>query len=431
MIFNSAQNTTIKRVFLFEPCLGKMTGHWESNARRFRDEFLKRGIEMKVFCQTDPNPEILEQYDAIPVFATNPFNPMPDQAAFDTEYEKFSADFNKINKDLFQKGDLLLFCTVLPQTHKAAMEWLHPIIKKSGPKAGFIFMIAPNDFPADVNSRKYRLFTKLTRFQFLRKRLLKRLYTWPGCAHIDFYKNYIHQFNDKNEQTGYYYFGGSEEYRMNFEQIFGTPTRLLPFPTISHTLDNVKAREPSKSGKIRIGYFGHSSLEKGGQFLEHIINATTAKCNNVEFHLHINPNIHTEEILAKLTSVTRPNVTFYKGHRSYQELIDLMHSVDINLLPYSPVKYAGAPSMVFTEAVNAGNVLVAPNYTWLSREAEKIGAGYCLFNDYNQESIANALIKAVHKFKRLKQKMPRAKKLFLREHNITRYMDSILKAVSA
>lgn len=427
---NTITSQAVKRVFIFEPCLGSMTGHWESNTRRFRDEFVQRGIEVIVFCQKNPSPEILEQYNAIPVFTTHPFNPVTDKDSFEREYQQFKNDYNNIDKSLFKKGDLLLFNTIVPHTHKAVMEWLGAIVRPDGPKAVFIFMIAANDFHVNLDSWKYRLQAKLTRYKYFRKKFLRRLYLWPDCDYIQFYKSYAHLFNSKNESAGYYYFSGCEEFAMNFEDILDTRVRTLPFPTITHHAMGTNTIPRLDNDIVRVGYFGHSSLEKGAQFLEYVVTRTLKECKNVQFDLHINPNIHSKEILTKFAETPRENVNFFLGHRSYEELVGLMRAVDINLLPYSQLKYAGVPSMVFTEAVNAGNVVVVPNYTWLSREAEKIKGGYTLFDFYNQESIAEAVITAVKKIKRLKRKVPCGRERFLLEHNIKRYMDIIVDTVS-
>lgn len=160
-----------------------------------------------------------------------------------------------------------------------------------------------------------------------------------------------------------------------------------------------------------------------------IIKNTLEKFPEVEFILHVNPNIHTEEILKEFDT-PKENVTCYHGHLDSDKLAELIRSVDINLLAYCPKKYAGMPSMGFTEAMCAGNVVVTPEYTWLSREAVKHGTGNVSFKHFTQESITTALLNAIKNFPKLHAKTKRGSKRFLRSNNIKTYMDKILKAVN-
>lgn len=419
-------NRPIRRVFIFEPCLGKMTGHWESNCRRFFKELLERGIEVKIFCQVNPDHTIVKDLDVIPVFTHYSFADTTDPQIFDQEVEGFTSDFSKIDKSMFGKNDLLLFTTVMPQSHKAAMEWLGDIISLEGPRAAFIFMIGGGDFKDDYLQKKWLLKMSRFKFKWLRKLIMKPLFEWKDSIYKKQYKTYIRRYRNRNEKAGYYYFGGCEEYSMNYERIFGVRVRTLPFPTVINPPreDLVSTMEQKK--EISIGYFGHASLEKGAQFLEYIVKRTLEVHPRVRFVLHINPNIHTQELLKKFNEPLT-NVTCYYGHRDHEELSKLLQSVDINLLPYAPVKYAGLPSMVFTEAICAASVVVIPQYTWLSRAAESIGAGHVAFESYDQVSIAEALIQAIDKYSELKRKTMQARERFLAQNNVKNYLDQILE----
>lgn len=429
MMKDQSKTQKISRVFIFEPCLGKMTGHWESNCRRFTNELTQQGIEVKVFCQQNPDPKIVKGLDVIPVFTHYSFADTNDPADFKREVTGFASDYSKIDKSIFKEGDLLLFTTVMPQSHKATMEWLDGLISPKGPKAAFIFMIGAGDFKDDYLQKK--LLLRMSRFKLLRKFVMKRLFEWKDSLYKRQYKTYISNFHDKNEKAGYYYFGGCEEYTMNFNLIFGVQVRTLPFPTvINPPKDETHSTRKQDKNEIRIGYFGHASLEKGAQFLEHIVKKTLKAHPNVKFDLHINPNIHTQDILKKFNEPIT-NVTCYHGHRSHEELTNLIQNVDINLLPYAPAKYAGLPSMVFTEAVCAASILVIPQHTWLSRTAETIKAGYIAFEPYDQESIAKALIKAINMYPKLKRKTLHARKRFLAENNVSNYINKILQATQS
>ena len=179
----------IKRVYLFEPCFGKMTGHWESNCRRFSAEFKRLGIPFHIFCQTDPNPEIVSGLDITPVFSSASFADISTPALFEQETNSFANDHKKIDASQFKEGDLLLFTTVMPQSHKAAMAWLEPIIKPKGPNAAFIFMIGAGDFDSYFMKRKFAL--ALLNVPILRQFAMRSLYTWNDSLYKKLYKTYI------------------------------------------------------------------------------------------------------------------------------------------------------------------------------------------------------------------------------------------------
>lgn len=416
---------TIKRVFIFEPCLGTLTGHWESNCRRFSDELSRREIEVKIFCQINPDPNIINGLNVIPVFSHHSFADISTTETFDSETARFTKDYASIDKRMFKHGDLLLFTTVMPHSHKATMGWLADIIRPTGPKAAFIFMIGAGDFKD--NYQKNKLLLALSRLPFLRDSnlVLKPLFEWKDSIYKTHYRTYIDQFSRKKEEDGYYYFGGCKEYSINFQSLFNVKVRTLPFPTV---VKDLPLKEPNNGNELTIGYFGHASLEKGAQFLSHIVKNTLKKYPNVKFILHINPNIHTEEILKEF-NVPIPNVTCYHGHLDHEELSRLIFSADINLLPYAPVKYAGLPSMVLTDAICAASVVVTPQYTWLSRTVEKIKMGHVSFANYTAESITNSLCKAIKHYKKLRQKTKPAREKFLKTNNVANYIDEILKVI--
>ncbi|HEX4046058.1 MAG TPA: glycosyltransferase [Gammaproteobacteria bacterium] len=413
------------RVFIIEPCLGKMTGHWESHCRRFYQELTRRGLETTIFCQADPDPQIVKDLNVVPIFTHSVFNSMPDQQAFENECDALTADLSKINSSTFTSEDLLIFTTIVPSFLKAAMYWLQPIIRPSGPKAAFIFMISAGDVSLHYPRFLYQLLKISSFYNPLRKYLIKKLYSWQDSAHINYYRSFQSAFKQKKAANSYYYFGCCEEFSINFERILNIKAQTLPMINVlsDRPVQKIKRKE------IKIGYFGHASLEKGAQFLHVIVKKMLIKYPHTQFELHINPNIHTEELL-KAFDLPIPNVRCHHGHLDYPSLVALMQEVDINFLPYTQTKYAAMPSSVFIEAICSENVVVIPNHTWMAREAANIQAGYVLFDRYDELTISNALDIAIENYATLKQKTKKAKNTFLEKNNLIKFMDRILQTMN-
>src|SRR4051812_43166747 len=101
-----------KRVFIIDPCLGSMTGHWENFCRRFYEELTARGIDVFIICQAQTKPEIISGMNVIPTFNRNPFSNINSQTLFDQESLYFAVDFHGIDKSLFKHGDWLICPTI-------------------------------------------------------------------------------------------------------------------------------------------------------------------------------------------------------------------------------------------------------------------------------------------------------------------------------
>ena len=90
--------TQSQRVFIFDPCFGGLTGHWENYCKRLCQEFSNRHYEVIIFGQNDFQSAMIAQLTFYPVFTTSPFLPAKNMADLESIKKLFLNDFKKIDK---------------------------------------------------------------------------------------------------------------------------------------------------------------------------------------------------------------------------------------------------------------------------------------------------------------------------------------------
>ncbi|HEX4045683.1 MAG TPA: hypothetical protein VHZ76_08475 [Gammaproteobacteria bacterium] len=430
------QQPAIKRIFIFDPCFGALTGHWENYCKRLYHELVERGFQVKVFGQVHPNNKIIEGINFEPVFTYSPYVFMPNMHAFNQQASLFLNNFNAINTAEFQDGDIFIFHSIFPQTFSAILEWTKELSLQKKIITALFFQFPP------ANAKKHEnVVSKL--FCWLQKKLSHNQHyhsnmVWVENNNVRFYQQSSIEVSRLVDAGSHILLASTDVLSQNFSALFRKkvhylpmPGEKLPNPPIINMVDISKKNALSPIDhnffpSIKIGYFGHSALEKGGQFLRYIVERTLILYPNAEFVLHINPNPDTEIHLERFKIHKLPNVSCHFGHLEQTTIMSLMAQVDILLMPYSPHKYATTPSAVFTEGMPLQKIFVLPKGTWMSEEAKKYNAGYTTFSAYHQDSILRALMSAIIHFKTLKQKSIMAGIKFYQENNMTNYIDVLM-----
>lgn len=414
-------------VYMFDPCLGVMTGHWENFCRRFHDTFVQRGVECRIFCQAETSAEIVSGMAVIPTFTRSPFIDANDPVSFAEECEFFARDFAGIDTSCFRKGDLLIFPTIFPQILKPLMAWLENLTQLVDVEVLILFQ-----FAGGVEKDHVPFFRRLVqRGRSLRDaaadpaRKLPRGLTWAYSPMIANYLTMKADIKRTRKNPHYRYFAASKELAHNFGKLFDLSVTAMPMPAPAVNLEALQP-EAAQSEIVRVGYFGHASLEKGAQFLEPVIDKVLRSRSNVEFSLHVNANKDTVQILAPFKH-PRERTHCVHGHITQEDMLEMMKGVDIVLMPYNAAKYRTTPSAIFTECMSWGKVTVIPDNTWICNEAKAVQTGCVVFRDYNAESIATALLQAIDRFPALQMQAHEAAKRFRKRHGIDRCVDMILR----
>jgi glycosyltransferase involved in cell wall biosynthesis len=420
--------TTFKRAFIFDPCMGSMTGHWENLCRRIHDEFQRRGAEVIIFGQSECDDAICHGLNVVPIFTRSPFNAIKSTKDFAEECSYFSQDFLKIDLHHwnFGPGDLLICPTLFPQVFSPLLQWCQNVVGPDRAKAALIFQFPAGEDLLESSATKGPLQTNwlqkiLESFGGKKKPMMR----WKPSKTIEFYKSILPDLKEKSPENGYYYYGSSSELASNYQALFDTDVHPLPMPAPIHDLP----QNNQKDRPLTVGYVGHSALAKGTQFLHEVVTRATKEFQDVEFQLHINPNPDTVDML-KVFDKPMDRVHCRYGHLSQEDLLTMIRDFDIALMPYDPLKYTSTPSAIFTECMTQGKVFVIPNGTWLAGQAHTVRAGYVTYDIYSADGIYRALKYAISHFPDLQKKSQTAKDEFARKHSIKAFVDVLLKSVA-
>lgn len=393
----------IKRVVLFDPGLGPSSGHWFQFNDRIARELARRQVPVKVAGCVEQDPRVLESLPVEPVFRNVGWYNYASDPKENTalQAQAIVRDLSGIDQSWFDPETLVVMSTLFPGVFAGYLEWLRDLPEEKTPKAAFIFQ-----FPEGTDIFK------------------------PNWPYINLFRSALPAYGGHDRLPNIRFFGCSESLAQRNSVIIGMKIHPLPMMAYHDDLEKL-TQDPIISqlkpfDGVRVGYFGHASLEKGAQFLESIVQRAQTEMPNVQFILHLNFNPDTKEILEQLRNKNYPNVISFWGHLSESEITTLRNSVDLVFLPYNE-KYNAAPSMVFTEAMIYGKPSVIPENTWMSYDAFRLGAPVVRFFGYDGNSMFAAIKEAVNGVKQLKELGMRTAPIWARRHSIQNFVSTMLR----
>ena len=123
------------------------------------------------------------------------------------------------------------------------------------------------------------------------------------------------------------------------------------------------------------------------------------------------------------------NVELHHGFLEESNYFEKLRDTDIVLLPYDPFLYKYMVSGVFAEAVAMGKVVVAPDSSWMAEHIKNKRAAGKLFNSFDPQSIADAVLKAIEDYETLHSDADRYAESWKKEQNLGKYIDGLLTTV--
>ncbi len=421
-----------QRVFIFDPCFGGLTGHWENYCKRLYNELLNRQCEVIVYGQENYEKNIVGSLNFIPLFTTSPFLPAQNMQELLQIANLFIEDFNKIDIEKFQDGDIFIFHSIYPNYFKAIISWTNELINHKQILSLFTFQFPPSDTKEYVGILKNSYY-KLRRL-LMGERLSARKLQWCDNNQVRLYQKAIPDLRKLVKRT-HLLLASTDVLSKNYTLMLGLKVHCLPMPGLSiYEAATVKSDQSTDNHEvpsqvIKVGYFGHSCVDKGSALLEQIINRTLEKHENVEFHIHVNPNDDVEKYFKKIALISSSRIYLYHGHINEAELMKLINKVNIVILPYSSKKYATCSSAVFMEAITFAKVVVIPSDTWMDMISLQYDIEAYRFNNFSVNSICKALDFAIDNYCPNSLRMEKASKLFSEENNIKVYLDEIFKNI--
>lgn len=420
-----------KKAIILDPCFGRQHGHWENYCKRVYQELARLGYQVLVYGQTDNNPLITANINFIPFFSVSPFENISKRADIDTVADKILAELMCIDVNAINDDDLLLFQSIFPSNFSAILQLMASKLINKNIRSLIFFQ-----FPAADQKNNVSLFKN---FLYRARRMLRG--QWARLPKFEWCENNLtcaylgsRSILQKLKSQPMTLVANSENMAKNFSIIFNEKVHSIPMPGPDkdeiEALIGGQANLISKTKHIKVGYFGHASIDKGGHFLESIVRNCLSAKSGVEFHLHLSANHEMESCFSKLLQFQHPSITYYRGHLDKSTLLKLISEVDIILLPYASKKYANCPSAVLMEALILNKVVVVPDESSLAETVTRYNAGYTCFKAFNADAISLALIQAIAQFETLQEKSLTAGQRYYNDNNIRKYTNDFLQVMN-
>jgi glycosyltransferase involved in cell wall biosynthesis len=148
-------------------------------------------------------------------------------------------------------------------------------------------------------------------------------------------------------------------------------------------------------------------------------------------YVNYSPEYPLASVFVDLFNRKMEGVTYYRGHLENEEYFSILNRCNIVLFPYNREVYRYMPSGLLREALAAGKVLVIPQGTSLARQARSVNAGAVTFEDFNAESVIQALHAALAQYDSLQNKACEAAVRWSKLHNPDRFMKQLLEQATA
>lgn len=419
------------RVFIFDPCFGGMTGHWENYCKRLYYDLQERNYNVTIFGQSDFKSEIISDVSFVPVFASAPFQLAKSTAELRTLADAFKTDFNRITVSTFKDGDVLIFHSIYPYYFAAIVDWLTMVTAQKKVIIAIFFQFPPSESKYHVGWRR-RMYSWFRNMLNGDSSIYRDDIAWLENRHAIFYRRAAEKLDHLHSGSSCELMASCDVLATNFTRLLRHHVSSLPMPGKQLPDDFFEKAvreigEDPAARNIRVGYFGHSSLDKGGQFITAMVKNTLNKYPASKFVVHVNPNDETKDCFSEVMNMQSDRVLCLSGHLDEAQMMKSIRSVDIVVLPYSQGKYTAMPSATFMEAILLQKVLVIPEDTWMHSEAIKYDAGFVTFKKYTQPCIQDALNQAIENIDQLLPKSFTAGRRYYLENNITYYTDCFLK----
>ena len=178
-------------------------------------------------------------------------------------------------------------------------------------------------------------------------------------------------------------------------------TEAIPIP-IPRSMEG-RGRRPA-GAPWRIGFVGSARVEKGCLILPRLLERLLDYDGSLRIVVQVTAFTDTPAVHAALAQVRRlavrsTRLELVERVLSMDEYDDLLHGLDVVVLPYEPHSYALSISAVGVEAMAMGKVVVGPDVGWFAEQRALYG-GYLGVDTSDPERIASRIVEAVEDFDR-------------------------------
>ncbi len=394
------------RLHLFDPQLGAADGHYLGYDSAIVGEFERRGIGAAVYGSVQARAQLTAAFPVEPVFSREIFTevsadpqiwPLENYAQLNDEV---AAELAGLDTSRFEAGDLAFFPTILQNQIDGVRRWVTSLPLKRQPALAIRISVLSHLMPY-MQGRQNLVLTAM----FLRQAARRLAAEYPRTV----------------------FCADTEELVELTRQIIDLPVALIPLPL---TIER-ESRAAAPGARLCCAYLGHASPLKGVDLMPGLIAAFRNAADAPRFVVQLYPNdASTEPLDQALSALPADRTTIIRGPVEREAYLRLLDEADIVLLPYSAQLYGWASSGILVEALSLGKVVVAPEDTWLSRQAQRYNAGCQTFRDHTPAGLAAALRQAIADYPALARKAAEAAPSWRAGHSPARFVDVLLAAAT-
>ena len=386
------------KLIVIDNGINEVHSHHYSINLAIKEACNKNGMDSVFYLQKNIDPQYQFIMNAKPIFdlmmyMTFNFGDLNIDETLDTTFfhnEFFFNNLQKIYKKSILPNDIILFPSTT-QNHLIAIgEWLSQFEVKDMPNV-LICLGFPGAASVKTIASLYRMG-------------LRRLPNHPKIKFAD----------------------SSYKSLRIYEEIFADirPTPVHYIPTFLPFDPPKDQQEKDEKARLKIGYFGHGRLNKGAHMLYPIVNELNKLDMNLEFFIQFHTPFDDGYLalydVHKTLLKQEPHTMVVETPLSREEYYKYLNECDIILMPYNAISYQNNHSGVLTESMSLGKVIVIPNHTGLSEDANATDYGAV-------KDIIAAICDAVKYYKSLHKKSMQAQEKFIAEHSAENCIKKIIE----
>lgn len=376
-------------VFVLDPGLKFAGGHHLASARTLSSEARYLGHDVIVVGHMGAGPEALS-LGVVPYFTSTGYEAGPSNLSVDLDDAEatgavrlawanscFLQDLLAIPRSWFKRNDFILFPSVTLNQMLAICQWISGFSAAKSPRFAICLMFEP-----DIGS-------------------------WGSLGDIGtaYVVSSVALLN-KAQRQRVIVTCENRKLAEIYGPLVGSEPVVLPAPLhfMSGTDHLPPASITSPSGGIPlIACVGFVTEAKGFHLLPEIIAHVRESHQTVSFVIHMTggSSKFTTKIRREILESDSTSRVICE-YLDEIELVELIKSADLLLLPYDPKVYHLRSSGLLNEALNFGIPLVVPANTAIAEEASA-GGGCIQFEHYDSKSIAAAILDALNHLEPLTQ----------------------------
>ncbi len=388
------------RLWVMENGLIDQVGHHFNNSVGLRDECARRGLEVRFLVHRRAQPEVIRALDARPVFHFRPYDQLSTGPlagplrSWIIQARDFAGGFGTAISDGLAAEDLVLVPTALQSEVFGCALALR--------------RLAPGRRPRIV-------------LNLLMENFLARGSRRPGIV-APLYRFAARALLRGTSQDRLLFAANGREMAESFAQVLAHPVGVYPIPK-TYPVPAPPAPNP-RQGPPKVAILGHSRPEKGFQFIPEVV----ARRQDLRFVIQVSPpQMQSLWKDAPIDLRSAANVEFTLGSLDLDAYHALLYDADIVLLPYDPVMMPFRASGVFSEAVAAGKVVVAPAQTWMAGHLDAGRASGVVFDTSTPDCMVDALDRAVRRLPELRARAVACAPAWRAEQCTSAYLDCVLE----